>query len=213
MFFQEEKMSSSSRKLEKLDLVGAFEQGWIQYKSNFVKIIPFGLLSTVPSVLFFFNIPTGIVAAVLFQGILLVLLANAVFCAANGTRSDIYSTSRLFGFFKNGVVLSIFLLPLLAVSFVFFIVPSVMVFSLFMFSFFIVASRDKFAVDALMDSLRAGFGYRLHLFLFSLIFFSAVIIAGIFSSVIPFMFVPVNGLMFPYFFTVIHEIYEQLEKK
>jgi hypothetical protein len=206
-------MSSGGKKTERLDLVGAFEQGWIQYRANFLKIVPYGFLATVPSVFFLFSITAGVITTVLAQGILFILLANSVFCAVNGTRNNIYSAAHFFNLFKNGVVLSIFLLPLLAVSFVLLIVPSVIVFSLFMFSFFIVAAKDKFAVDALMDSLRFGFGYRLHLFLFSLIFYSSVIISAIISNFIPLIFILINGLALPFFFAVIYELYEQLEKK
>lgn len=206
-------MSTGSRKSERLDLVGAFEQGWVQYTSNFKKIIPFGLLATLPSLFFFFNIPTGVIISVLFQGFLFVLLANSVFCSSNGTRNDIHSMNSLINYFKNGLVLSIFLFPLLVLTLVLFIVPSVAVFSLFMFSFFIVSAKDKFAVDALMESLRVGFGYRLHLFLFSLIFYSSFIIGALLSIAIPFIFITINALLFPYFFNVIYELFEQLEKK
>jgi len=210
---EEEKMSGTGKKTERLDLVGAFEQGWIQYKANFLKIVPYGFLATLPSVLFLFNVTAGVISTVILQGILCILLANSVICSVNGTRSDIYSAPHIWNLFKNGLVLSIFLLPLLAVSFVLLIVPSVIVFSLFMFSFFVVAAKDKFSVDALMDSLRAGFGYRLHLFLFSLIFYCSVIISAIISNFVPFIFVLINGLTLPYFFAVIYELYEQLEKK
>jgi hypothetical protein len=206
-------MSGEERKTERLDLVGAFEQGWIQYRANFLRIIPYGFLATVPSIFFLWSITSGVIAALLLQGVLFIMLANAVFCSVNGTKNDIYSVSHLWNMLKNGTVLSIFLLPLLAVSFVLLIVPSVIVFSLFVFSFFIVAAKEKFAVDALMDSLRTGFGYRLHLFLFSLIFYSSVIISAIVSSYIPFIFILINGLTLPYFFAVIYELYEQLEKK
>jgi hypothetical protein len=206
-------MSGGGKRTERLDLVGAFEQGWIQYRANFLKIVPYGFLATVPSIFFLWNIAAGVIAALLLQGVFFIMLANVVFCSVNGTKNDIYSVSHLWNMLKNGIVLSIFLLPLLAVSFVLLIVPSVIIFSLFIFSFFIVAAKEKFAVDALMDSLRTGFGYRLHLFLFSLIFYSSVIISAIVSSYIPFIFILINGLTLPYFFAVINELYEQLEKK
>jgi len=206
-------MSEINRKNESLDLVGAFEQGWIQYKSGFYKVLPYGLISAMPSMFFSFNITIGVVLTILFQGFFLVLLANSVHSLATGTRDDIYSARYLLSLFKNGLILSIFLFPLLVISFIIFIVPSVIVFSLFMFSFFIVAKKEKFAVDALMESLRLGFGYGLHLFLFSLVFYSSVIIGVILSNVVPMLHVFINGILLPYFFYVIFELYEQLEKK
>ena len=191
-------MSGEERKTERLDLVGAFEQGWIQYRANFLKIVPFGFLATVPSIFFLWSIAAGVISTILMQGIFFIILANSVFCSVNGIGSGNYSPSHIWTLFKNGLVLSVFLLPLLALSFVLLIVPSVIVFSLFMFSFFIVAAKEKFAVDALMDSLRTGFGYRLHLFLFSLIFYCAVIISAIISNFIPFIFILINGFVLPY---------------
>jgi hypothetical protein len=206
-------MSEINRKNERLDLVGAFEQGWIQYRSGFFKVLPYGLLSAAPSMFFSFSVSLGAVLTILFQGFFLVLLANSVQSLATGTRDDIHSVSYLVNLFKNGLILSVFLFPLLVVSFVLFIVPSVIVFSLFMFSFFIVAKKEKFAVDALMESLRLGFGYRLHLFLFSLVFYSSIIIGVILSNVVPMLHIVINGVLVPYFFYVIFELYEQLEKK
>lgn len=206
-------MSEYPRKSERLDFVGAFEQSWVQYKSNFLKLVPYGFLASVPSSFFLVNISTGIVATLVFQGFLFLLLANAVLCSVNGTRNDINSISGLFGYFKNGIILSLFLLPLLSISFILLIVPSVIFFSFFMFSFFIIVIKDKFAIDALMESLREGFGYRLHFFLFSLIFYSSIIVVFFLSEFFLPISVILNGLLLPYFFIVIYEFYDQMEKK
>lgn len=206
-------MSYNSEKMENLDLVGAFEQGWIQYKSNFMKLIPFGFLASVPMMLFFVNITAGVLTVVLFQGFLFIILANAVASFSSGIRQKLFTFISFVRFFKNGLILSLFLLPLLTIGFVILVVPSVFLFSLFMFSFFFIAQKDRFAVDACMESLREGFGYRLHLFLFSLIFYSSMVTIFMISEMFPPIFVILCSLFLPYIFSVMYELYEQLEKK
>lgn len=207
-------MKSYGSKDEILDFVRAFEQGWIQYKSNFRRLIPFGIASSVPVLFFYMNIPAGIIITILLQGFFFLLLAeNVVSAGTLGERRTVYTKHLLWKYFKNGMVLTIFLLPLLLVGFVLFIIPSVILFSLFIFSFFIVVSKEKFAIDACMESLRDGFGYRLHLFLLSLIFYSAMIILYILSGFCPICFFMLNALIVPFFFCIAFEFYEQLEKK
>ena len=207
-------MRNYGSKEESLDFVGAFEQGWIQYKSSFRRLIPFGAASSIPVLFFYMNIPAGILITILLQGFFFLLLAeNVVTAGTLGERRTVYTKHLLWKYIKNGVVLTIFLLPLLLVGFILFIIPSVILFSLFVFSFFIVVSKDKFAIDACMESLRDGFGYRLHLFLLSLIFYAAMIILYILSGFCSVCFVVLNALIIPFFFCVAFEFYEQLEKK
>ena len=159
------------RKTDKLDFVGAFEQGWIQYKSNFAKLIGWGAAIAVPPAFFHYSITAGVILTLVFEGFLLILLANAVVCASKGLKNDSFSElSIVLNYAKNGFLISILLFPLLLISMIAGIVPSIALFSLFMFTFFITARKQKFAIDAMMDSLREGNGFRLPLFLFSLIF-------------------------------------------
>jgi hypothetical protein len=207
-------MRSYGNKEEKLDFARAFEQGWIQYKSGFTKFVPFSIGAFVPVFFFYFSIPWGILLTFLFQGFFFLLLSeNIVSSGTLGKGKVRYTKHLLWKFFKNGLVLSIFILPLLLLGFVLFIIPSIILFSLFMFSFFIVISKDKFAIDACMESLRHGLGYRLHLFLVSLIFYSGIIILYMISGFCSICFMALNAIIFPYYFCVIFEFYEQLEKK
>ena len=82
-----------------------------------------------------------------------------------------------------------------------------------MFTFFITARKQKFAIDAMMDSLREGNGYRLPLFLFSLIFYASAALALLLAQLLlPLGFIA-GALLTPYFFSVIYEFYDQLETK
>jgi len=202
------------RKTERLDFVGAFEQGWIQYKSNFSKLIGLGALVAVPPVFFHFSITAGVILTLIFEGFLMILLANSVICASQGIKNDTFSSPKLLlTCFKNGFLVSILLFPLLIIGAAAAGIPSILLFSLFMFTFFITARKQKFAVDAMMDSLREGNGYRLPLFLFSLIFYASAALALLLAQ----LFMPLGfiagALITPYFFSVIYEFYDQLETK
>ena len=202
------------RKTETLDFVSAFEQGWVQYKSNFAKLIGWGIAIAVPPAFFHYSITVGVITSFIFEGFLLILLANSVFCASKGMKNDSFSSvGMLLSCFKNGFLISIFLFPLLVVSAAAAVIPSVVLFSLFMFTFFITARRQKFAVDAMMDSFREGNGYRLPLFLFSLIFYASAALALLLAQLLlPLGFIA-GALITPYFFSVIYEFYDQLETK
>jgi hypothetical protein len=207
-------MRSYNSKEESLDFVRSFEQGWIQYKSNFRNLIPLGIASSVPVLFFYLNIAVGILMLILLQGLIFLLLAeNVVAGGTLGSRKVHYTRHMIWKFFKNGLVLTLFLFPLLIIGFVMFIIPSVILLSLFIFSFFVVVSKDKFAIDACMESLRQGFGYRLHLFLLSLIFYAGMIVLYILAGYCPLCFAGLSALIIPYFFCVTFEFYEQLEKK
>lgn len=205
-------METHKKKNEKLDFVGAFDQGWVQYKSNFLQLIPFGLAAAIPPLFFLGSISFGVAATIIFEGFFLLLLSEKVVNATNGIKTH-YTAYSLLNHLKNGVLLSLFLFPLLVFGFVFLIIPSVLLFSLFMFSFFMIVVKEKFAIDSCMESLRLGFGYRLHFFLFALIFYSVTMMIYIVSEGFPILFIPLFGAVLPYFFIVIYEFFEQLEKK
>lgn len=202
------------RTTEKLDFVGAFEQGWIQYKSNFSKLIGWGAAISVPPAFFHYSITAGVILTLLFEGFLMILLANSVACASKGIKNDTVSSAKLLlSCFKNGFLLSILLFPPLVISFVAAAIPSIAIFSVFMFTFFITARKQNFAVDAMMESLREGNGYRLPLFLFSLIFYASAALAYLLAQILmPLGFIA-GALITPYFFSVIYAFHDQLETK
>lgn len=205
-------MEMQKRKNEKLDFVGAFDQGWIQYKSNFLQLIPFGLAASIPPLFFLGSISFGVAATIIFEGFFLLLLSEKVVNTTNGIKTH-YTGYSLLNHLKNGVILSLFFFPLLVFGFIFLIIPSVLIFSFFMFSFFMIVVKGKFAIDSCMESLRMGFGYRLHFFLFALIFYSVTMMIYVVSEGFPILFIPLFGTALPYFFIVIYEFFEQLEKK
>ena len=202
------------RKAEKLDFVGAFEHAWIQYKSNFAKLIGWGAAIAVPPVFFHFSITAGVILTLLFEGFLMILLANSVVCASKGLKNDTFSSVKLLlTCFRNGFLTSILLFPMLTISAVTAVIPSIALFSVFMFTFFISARQQRFAVDAMTESLCKGNGYRLPLFLFSLIFYASAALAFLLAQLfMPLGFVA-GALITPYFFLVIYEFYDQLETK
>lgn len=202
------------RRSDRLDFTGAFEQGWIQYKSNFSKLIGLGAMVAVPPAFFHFSITAGVILTLIFEGFLMILLANSVVCASKGLKNDAFSSPNiLLNYAKNGFLISILLFPLLLAGAVLAVIPSIAFFSVFMFTFFIIARRQKFAVDAMMDSLREGNGYRLPLFLFSFIFYASAALALLLAQIfMPLGFI-VGALITPYFFSVIYEFYDQLETK
>ncbi len=205
-------MEEHKKRTDKLDFVGAFDQGWVQYRANFLQLLPFGLAASIPPLFFLGSISFGVGATILFEGFLLLLLSEKVMNVTTGIKTR-YTVYSVFNHLKNGVLLSLFLFPLLVVGFVILILPSVLLFSLFMFSFFMIVVKEKFAIDACMESLRLGFGYRLHFFLFALIFYSVIMMIYIVSEGFPVLFIPLCGVALPYFFVVIFEFFEQLEKK
>ena len=198
----------------KPDFVGAFEHGWIQYKSNFSKIAGWGAATAVPPVFFHFSITAGVVLTFVLEGLLLILLANSVICSSRGLKNDVFSSPNLLlNYAKNGFLVSILLFPLLLIGAAAAVIPSIIVFSVFMFTFFIVARDRKFAIDAMVESLRKGNGCRLTLFLFSFIFYAAAAFALFLAQIfMPLGFIA-GGLITPYFFMVIYEFYDKLETK
>jgi hypothetical protein len=204
-------MPDEARKVESLDFAGAFEQGWIQYKSNFVKLFLIGIPVSIPMFLFFINIAAGVISTIIFQGFLFIVLAYVISSASKGVEIA-FEISTMARFFKNGLVISLFMLPQLVISSILVIVPAYL-FSLFMFSFFYVVSKEKFGIDACMESFREGEGYRFYFFLFALILFSSTVVIFIVSEMFPPLFILCGALVFPYMFSVIFELYEQMERK
>ena len=201
-------------KTERFDFIEAFEHAWIRYKSDFWKFIAFGAVLAIPSICFKFSITAGVLVTLVLGGFTAVLLANTVTQSARGLKNDTFSSPKmLLRHFRNGFMLSILLFPALILGTVAAIIPAIAIFSVFMFSFFITAAKQNFAVDALVESLRTGNGYRLPLFLFSLIFFASFAFALLLFQIFMPLGIVAQALMFPYFFSVIYELYDQLEIK
>ncbi|HRZ78374.1 MAG TPA: hypothetical protein P5044_00075 [bacterium] len=206
-------MTGEPRKVETLDFAGAFEQGWIQYRSNFFKFFIAGVPVSVPAYLFFSDIAAGIFLTLALQGFFFMLLADVISGTSSGRGLKFLNIKSACVFFVRGFFISLFLLPFLAAGFALLVIPGVFLFSVFMFSFFYASINGLGAVDSCLESMRCGAGYRLSLFLFSLIFFSSMAVAFMISELFPPLFIFLGALLFPYFFSVIFEFYEQLENK
>jgi len=212
-------MSMQSRRADSFDFVGAFEQAWVQYKANFFKLLFFGVLAALPPLLVFYNIYYGIAITFIFEGFFLLLLSDAVSTFNNSSNINYIARFKQLGFhyFKNGFVIALFIFPPIALGLLAFVIPSIIAFSLFLFSFSMVVDRNKFAIDACMESFRFGYGYRVHVFLLSLIFYTVTafiyILVNFYTDNNTLIFFIALALFLPYFFAIIHEFYEQLEKK
>ena len=153
-----------------LDLSGALDQAWIQYRANFWKVIPFGILAVLPPLGFLHSIPLGLLLVVGLEGIFLMMLVDTIRLADREEKPDIVKRNfgRIWHNLKNGTIITLFVLPLLIIGFAALILPSVLFFSFFAFAFGHAATRDKFGIDACMESYRSGAGYRWPLFLTAL---------------------------------------------
>ena|GEM_PF-880458 len=202
-----------------LDLSGALDQAWIQYRANFWKVIPFGILAVLPPLGFLHSIPLGLALLFAFEGMFLMMLADTIRLADREEQPDIVKRNfgRIWHNLKNGAIIMLFVLPLLIIGFAALILPSVLFFSLFTFAFGHAAFRDKFGIDACMESYRSGAGSRLPLFLTA---FSLYLVIALFF-IVAYQFVDGAGWLaafpaafcVPYYFMVIEELYEQLEQK
>lgn len=202
-------MGRSSR----IDFVGAFEKGWTFYKGNFKKLVIWGAFLASPLLFFAMNLTAGFITTFVLEGFFMVLLANAIVHAVSGTPTDILNP-RVFTFFaKNGVLLSVIMLPLLTLASVILVVPAVLLFSAFMFSFFLIAEKRVSSVDSMMQSMQMTKGSRFPLFLFSAVFFFAIILCSVSLGLLPPLgFVLFSGVL-PYLFCVIYQFYRDLENK
>jgi len=206
------------KRSEYFDFVGAFEQGWIQYSANIFKLIPYGFMAALPVIVLNFELYTGIAFIVALEGIFLLFLADAVYATANIEEPELIDRVKenWKRYLKQGFILSIFLMPLIIGGAILFIFPAILFFAFFIFSFLFVVRKNKFSVDACMEVLRLGKGFRLHIFLLSMIMVSSMALIYLFSAFIiemPFLFVVMAMFLLPYFFYVIQEFFEQLEIK
>ncbi len=197
----------------KIDFVGAFEKGWTIYKANLKKLVLWGVLLASPLLFFALNLTAGFITTFVLEGFFMVLLANAIVHAVNNTSPDIFNPKAAIFFIKNGVLLSIVLFPLLTLASVILVVPAVLLFSAFMFSFFLIAEKRSSSIDSMMASMQMSKGNRIPLFLFSAVFFFAVILCSVSLGIfLPLGFVLFSGVL-PYLFCVIYQFYRDLENK
>lgn len=155
-------------------------------------------------------------AAVLFlEGFFLLFLVDTIVVCNNSENPDLLRrfVENWRGYLKNGFIISCFVFPLLTMGFVAFVIPSILLFSIFIFSFTHVVVKHKFAIDACMESLRQGYGYRLHLFLLSFFFYAAIALIYLITDFHPALFIVISTFFLPYFFAVVQEFFEQLEIK
>lgn len=212
-------MDEQTARHDGLSLSSALDQAWIQYRANFWKILPFGILAVLPPLGFLHSIPVGLALVFGLEGMFLMMLVDTIRLADREEDPAIVhrNFSRIWHNLKNGAIIMLFILPLLVIGFIALFLPSVFFLSLFTFAFGHAAFRNKFGIDACMESYRSGKGFRLPLFLVAL--FLYLVIALFFIAA--YQFVDGAGwlaalpaaIFVPYYFMVIEELYEQLEQK
>ncbi len=199
----------------RFNLARAMEQASVQYRANIGRVFPFGIAAVLPPLGFLHSVGLGLALLFLLEGWALLALTDAV---QRCNREEAPSLSdilrhRTWHYLKNGVVTMVFLVPLLTVGLVAFILPSILFWSLFLFSFHHIVGRGKFAIDACMESFRSGRGNRLSLFLVSALLYLAVV-ALYASAYLLFneqgwlAAVPM-AFFLPYYVMVIEELFEQ----
>jgi len=201
----------------RINLARAIEQAGIQYKSNIGRVLPFGIVAVLPPLGFLHSVGLGIALLFLLEGWALLALTDAVRrCNREETPSlgDILHR-RTWHYLKNGVVTMIFLVPLLTVGFVALILPSIFFWSLFIFSFHHIVGRDKFAIDACMESFRSGRENRLPLFFVAAFLYLAI--AALYTAA--YLLFAERGWLaavpaaffLPYYAMIVEELFEQWE--
>ncbi len=201
----------------RFDVSRALGQAWIQYRANIGKVLPFGLLVVIPPLGFLHSILTGLLLVILFEGWALLTLTEAVQRCNREEAPQLVSLVLDNGwrYFKNGIVLMIFLLPLLAVGFAALIIPSLMFWSFFLFSFHQVTTRNKFAIDACMESFRSGRGNRFLLFVLALFLYLAMAVFYLGAYLIfnerGWLAAVPAAFFVPYYVMIIEELFEQWE--
>ena len=211
-------MTEETLRGDRLRMAAALDQAWIQYRANFGRVLPFGILAVLPPLGFLHSLPLGLALLFGVEGTLLMMLVDAIHRTDTEERPDLLRrcAHRAWHNIKNGTVILLFVLPLLLVGFVAIIVPSILFFSFFLFSFHHAAVRDKFAIDACMESYRNGRGLRSPLFLLALSFY--LVIGVLFLAAYQlfdgagWLAVLPCALFLPYYFMVIEEIFQRSEQ-
>ncbi|HSA32928.1 MAG TPA: hypothetical protein P5077_04290 [bacterium] len=211
-------MTEETLRSDRLRMAAALDQAWIQYRANFARLIPFGMLAVLPPLGFLHSVPLGLALLFGAEGTLVMMLVDAIHRADTEERPDLLRrcAHRAWHNIKNGTIILLFVLPLLLVGFAALIVPSILFFSFFLFSFHHAAVRDKFAIDACMESYRNGRGLRGPLFLVALSFYLVLgvlfLVAYQLSGGAGWLAVLPCAFFLPYYFLVIEELFQRLEQ-
>jgi hypothetical protein len=118
--------------------------------------------------------------------------------------------AHLFSLFENGFILTLTLVPLFAISLLLFVIPAVIVMSLFIFSSSVVVVNNRFAIDALMESVKIGEKHRLALAFLSFFMLSSFALLFVFTESVPILFAIAGGLLLSYEMTVVVAVYNRL---
>jgi len=199
------------------NITAALEQAWVQYRANVWRVLPFGVLTVFPAIGFVHSIALGLFLVFLCEGWALMALTEAVRITnrEENPALTMLMLRRAWHHWKNGFVIVLFLFPLLLIGFIAFVVPSILFWSLFMFSFHHAVVRNKFAIDACMESFRSGRGNRIALFWIAVFPYLVTMVLYIGA----FVLFDGNGwvaavpmaFFVPYYVMAIEELFEQWE--
>ena len=198
----------SSRSTPHLNIVSLFEEGFTAFKQSWYKIGPMGFVVMLPLALLMWSPLIGSVVILTLQGPLLLLFVEMVHTKQFPRFWQ--SRQKFISLFESGFLLTVILFPLLAISLLLFVVPAVVIISLFIFSGSLIVMKDFFAIDALMTSVKMGEKHRLSLVFLSFIMLSSFIIIFYFTESIPILFAIVGGLLLSYEMTVVVAVYNRL---
>ena len=198
-------MSSSLTK--HLNIVSLFEEGFISFTKSWKKSVPFGILALTPLALLMWSPLIGSITVLLLQGPLFLLAVEVVH---TDKLPRLNSRAHLFSLFENGFILTLTVVPLFAISLLLFVIPAVIVMSLFIFSSSVVVMNNRFAIDALMESVKIGENHRLALAFLSFFMLSSFALLFVFTESVPILFAIVGGLLLSYEMTVVVAVYNRL---
>lgn len=198
----------SSRSTPHLNIVSLFEEGFIAFKKSWYQSGFMGFIVMLPLALLMWSPLIGSVVILTLQGPLLLLFVEMVH--TKQFPRFWRSRQKCISLFENGFLLTVILFPLLAISLLLFVIPAVVIISLFIFSASLITMKDCFAIDALMASLKMGEKHRLALVFLSFVMLLSFVIIFIFTESIPILFAIVGGLLLSYEMTVVVAVYNRL---
>ncbi|MCK5808234.1 hypothetical protein KAH37_04525 [bacterium] len=199
-------MSTPSTK--QINIVSLFEEGFVAFKQSWKKSVPFGILALLPLAILMWSPLIGSVAVLLFQGPLLLLAIEVSHTDKLPQFKE--KVSSLFSLFENGFILTVILVPLFSISLLLVVIPAVIVISLFLFSGSLIMVDKRFAIDALMESVKLGEKHRLALVFLSFIMLSSFAILFVFTESIPIFFAIGGGFLLSYELAVVVAAYNRL---
>jgi len=197
----------SSSLTKHLNIVSLFEEGFISFTKSWKKSVPFGILALTPLALLMWSPLIGSITILLLQGPLFLIAVEVVH---TDKLPRLNSRAHLFSLFENGFILTLTVVPLFAISLLLFVIPAVIVMSLFIFSSSVVVMNNRFAIDALMESVKIGENHRLALAFLSFFMLSSFALLFVFTESVPILFAIVGGLLLSYEMTVVVAVYNRL---